>query len=57
MLAYALLFFVLALAAAWLGFFVLAGIAGLLAKIVFVLFLVVLIVNAFQYAIRGIPPT
>lgn len=57
MLAWALLFFVFALAAAWLGFYVLAGLAGLLAKIVFVLFLVVLIVNAFRLATRGIPPT
>jgi uncharacterized membrane protein YtjA (UPF0391 family) len=57
MLAWALLFFVVTLAAAWLGFFVLAGLAGLLAKIAFVLFLIVLIVNAFQFAIRGIFPT
>jgi uncharacterized membrane protein YtjA (UPF0391 family) len=56
MLAWALLFFLVALVAAWLGFFVLAGLASVLAKIVFVLFLIVLIVNAFQLAIRGTPP-
>lgn len=56
MLAWALMFFLLALIAAWLGFFVLAGLAAVLAKIVFVLFLVVLIVSAFQSAIRGVPP-
>lgn len=56
MLAWALLFFLVALVAAWLGFYVLAGLAAVIAKIVFVLFLVVLIVGAFQSAIRGIPP-
>lgn len=57
MLPWALLFFLVALVAAWLGFYVLAGLASVLAKIVFVLFLVALIVNAFRLAIRGIPPT
>jgi|KBSSwiStaDraftv2_1062776.scaffolds.fasta_scaffold2904000_1 uncharacterized membrane protein YtjA (UPF0391 family) len=57
MLAWALAFFLVALVAAWLGFFVLAGLASVLAKIVFVLFLIVLIVNGFQLAIRGIFPT
>jgi len=57
MLAWALAFFLVALVAAWLGFFVLAGLASILAKIVFVLFLIVLIVNGFQLAIRGIFPT
>jgi uncharacterized membrane protein YtjA (UPF0391 family) len=56
MLAWALLFFLMALVAAWLGFYVLAGLAAIIAKVVFVLFLVVLIVSAFQSAIRGVPP-
>jgi uncharacterized membrane protein YtjA (UPF0391 family) len=54
MLAWALLIFVVALTAAWLGFYVLAGLASILAKIVFVLFLVVLIVGAFQSAMRWV---
>jgi len=57
MLPWALLFFLVALVAAWLGFYVLAGLASVLAKIVFVLFLIVLVVNAFRLAVRGIPPT
>jgi len=56
MLAWALMFFLIALVAAWLGFYVLAGLAAVIAKIVFVLFLVVLIVSAFRSAIGGVPP-
>jgi uncharacterized membrane protein YtjA (UPF0391 family) len=53
MLGWALIFFLLALLCGVLGFFVLAGLAGTIAKILLLVFLVLLVVNAFSGVFRG----
>ena len=56
MLGWALAFFVLALIAAYMGFFALAGLAASIAKLLLIVFVVLLIVSAFSGALRGRPP-
>ena len=56
MLGWALVFFVLALIAAYMGFFAMAGLAASIAKLLLVVFLVLLVVSAFSSALRGKPP-
>ena len=56
MLGWALMFFIVALIAAAFGFFVLAGVAAMIAKVVFVLFIALLIVSGLSSALRGVPP-
>lgn len=53
MLGWALVFFLLAIAAAFMGFFALAGIAAGIAKILFLVFLVLLVASFIARAIRG----
>ena len=53
MLGWALVFFILALAAGFFGFFGLAGVAAGIAKILFLVFLVLLVVSFIIRAIRG----
>ena len=53
---WALTFFLLALAAAYLGFFSLAGLAASIAKLLLIVFLILLIVSALSGALRGGPP-
>ena len=55
MLAWALTFVFLGLAAAYLGFFALAGLAAILAKIFAIIFGVLLIVSAISGARRNRP--
>ena len=56
MLSWAFAFFVLALVAAYMGFYGLAGTAALIAKCLLVVFLILLVVSAFSGALRGRPP-
>ena len=56
MLGWALTFFILALVAAYMGFFAMAGLAASIAKLLLVVFVVLLIVSAFSGALRGRPP-
>ena len=56
MLGWALTFFILALVAAYMGFFAMAGLAASIAKLLLIVFLVLLIVSAFSGALRGRPP-
>jgi uncharacterized membrane protein YtjA (UPF0391 family) len=56
MLGWALAFFILALIAAYMGFFALAGLAASIAKLLLVVFLILLVVSAFSGALRGRPP-
>ena len=56
MLGWALTFLILALVAGYMCFFGLAGLAASIAKLLLVVFLVLLIVSAFSGAIRGRPP-
>jgi uncharacterized membrane protein YtjA (UPF0391 family) len=56
MLGWALLFVIVTLIAAAFGFFVLAGVAGMIAKVVFLLFIALLIVSGLSSALRGVPP-
>lgn len=56
MLGWALTFFILALIAGLLGFFALAGLAVTIAKVLLLVFLVLLVVSAFSGALRGRPP-
>lgn len=56
MLGWALTFLILALVAAYMGFFALAGLAASIAKLLLLVFVVLLIVSAFSGAIRGKPP-
>ena len=56
MLSWAFAFFVLALVAAYMGFYDLAGTAAIIAKFLLVVFLVLLVVSAFSGALRGRPP-
>jgi uncharacterized membrane protein YtjA (UPF0391 family) len=53
MLGWALVFFVLALVAAYMGFYGLAGVAAVVAKLLLVVFLILLLVSAFSGALRG----
>ena len=56
MLGWALAFFVLALIAAYMGFFAMAGLAASIAKLLLIVFVILLIVSAFSGALRGRPP-
>ena len=56
MLGWALIFLVLALAAGFLGFFGLAGIAAGIAKIMLFGFVVLFLVSALSGALRGRAP-
>lgn len=53
MLGWALVFFVLALVCGYLGFFALAGLAAGIAKILFLIFLALLVIGFVARAIRG----
>ena len=55
MLGWALTFLVLALVAAYMGFFALVGVAADAAKLLLIVFVVLLIVSAFSGALRGRP--
>lgn len=56
MLGWALAFFILALIAAFLGFFALAGLAASIAKILLLAFVVLLVISLLSGALRGRPP-
>jgi uncharacterized membrane protein YtjA (UPF0391 family) len=56
MLGWALTFLLLALVAGYMGFFALAGLAASIAKLLLVVFLILLFVGAFSGARRGRPP-
>ena len=53
MLGWAFAFFVLALVAAYMGFYGLVGAAAVIAKLLLVVFLFLLVVSAFSGALRG----
>ncbi len=53
MLGWALIFFILAVAAGVLGFVALAGVAAAIAKVLFVVFLALLVAGFVVRAIRG----
>lgn len=53
MLGWALIFFLLAVVAGYLGFFSLAGVAAGIAKVLFLIFLALLVVSFIARAIRG----
>jgi uncharacterized membrane protein YtjA (UPF0391 family) len=55
MLGWALAFFILALVAAYMGFYGLMGAAALVAKLLMVVFLILLVVSAFSGALRPPP--
>jgi uncharacterized membrane protein YtjA (UPF0391 family) len=56
MLGWAFAFFVLALIAAYMGFYALMGVAAVIAKLLLLVFLILLVVSAFSGALRGRPP-
>jgi uncharacterized membrane protein YtjA (UPF0391 family) len=56
MLGWALAFLILALVAGYMCFFGLAGMAATIAKLLLVVFVILLIVSAFSGALRGRPP-
>jgi len=56
MLAWALTFFILALIAAFLGFFAMAGLAAEIAKLLLIAFVVLLVISLFTGALRGRAP-
>lgn len=56
MLGWALTFFVLALIAAFLGFFAMAGLAAEIAKLLLLAFVVLLVISLFTGALRGRAP-
>ena len=56
MFGWAVIFFLLAIIAAYLGFFALAGVAATIAKVCLLLFLVLLVVAGIRSAARGEPP-
>lgn len=56
MLGWALTFFVLALVAAFLGFFALAGLAAEIAKLLLLAFVVLLLISMLSGALRGRTP-
>jgi uncharacterized membrane protein YtjA (UPF0391 family) len=53
MLGWALIFFILAVAAGILGFVALAGVAAAIAKVLFIVFLALLVAGFVVRAIRG----
>jgi uncharacterized membrane protein YtjA (UPF0391 family) len=55
MLHYTILFLLVALVAAWLGFGLVAGTAALIAKICFVVFLVLFIASLFTRGRKSVP--
>ena len=56
MFGWAVLFFLLAVISAYLGFFGLAGTAALLAKVFLIIFVILLIASASLGALRRRPP-
>lgn len=56
MLSWALMFLVLALVAGLLGFFALAGLAATIAKLLLLVFVVLLIFSALSGGLRRRPP-
>ena len=56
MFGWAVLFFLLAVVSAYLGFFGLAGTAALLAKVFLIIFIILLIASASLGALRRRPP-
>jgi uncharacterized membrane protein YtjA (UPF0391 family) len=56
MLGWALTFFVLALVAAFLGFFAMAGLAAEIAKLLLLAFVVLLAISLLTGALRGRAP-
>jgi uncharacterized membrane protein YtjA (UPF0391 family) len=56
MLGWALTFFILALVAAFLGFFAMAGLAAEIAKLLLLTFVVLLVISLFTGALRGRAP-
>jgi uncharacterized membrane protein YtjA (UPF0391 family) len=56
MLGWALTFLILSLVAYYAGFFALAGTAASIAKLLLIVFVILLIVSAFSGALRGRPP-
>ena len=56
MLRWALIFLLLSLVAGALGFFALAGVAAMLAKILLIVFVILLLVSLFSGGFRGRPP-
>ena len=55
MLGWALTFLVLALVAAYMGFFALVGLAAYVAKMLLIVFVILLLVSAFSGAVPGRP--
>ena len=55
MLGWALTFFILAVIAAYLGFFVMAGLAAAIAKFFLLVFVILLVVSGLMSALRGEP--
>ena len=53
MLGWALTFFILAVLAGLMGFYALAGVAAAIAKLLFVIFLALLVVSFIIRAVRG----
>ena len=56
MIGWALAFLVLAVVAAYMGFYGLAGMAAIVAKLLLGVFLFLLTVSVFSSALRGRPP-
>lgn len=56
MLGWALTFFLLALVAAFLGFFAMAGLAAEIAKLLLIAFVVLLAISLITGAVRGRAP-
>jgi Protein of unknown function (DUF1328). len=56
MFRWALAFFILALIAAFLGFFAMAGLAAEIAKLLLVAFVVLLVISLITGRTRGVPP-
>lgn len=56
MLGWALIFLILSLVAAYLGFFAFAGLTAIIAKLLLIVFVILLIVSAFSAALRGRAP-
>lgn len=56
MLGWALIFLILSLVAAYLGFFAFAGLTATIAKLLLIVFVILLIVSAFSGVLRGRAP-
>jgi uncharacterized membrane protein YtjA (UPF0391 family) len=56
MLGWALIFLILSLVAGYLGFFAFAGLTATIAKLLLIVFVILLIVSAFSGALRGRAP-